>query len=209
MTGSSTTSPAQTTGGSSTTKAHWSLDTPIDIAKITPFYGKLGIKLSTDNYVAWARVAETSLRTVKLFEYCLGTVAMPTDAGDEIYWRQVDLVVQGIILSNMEPEIISQLDPGLTAAELWSETKRLYAGETMADYTLTFSNLINMKFSGDDNDVIEHILRMKGFRRDLILMGRDIPDEVFACCLRLSMPQEWNYVFAGLLDPYTSKQVEA
>ena len=40
-------------------------------------------------------------------------------------------------------------------------------------------------------------------------MNRDLPDEVFACFFRLSMPLEWNYVFAGLSDPYTSKEVEA
>src|SRR6266487_3044821 len=78
----------------------------------------------------------------------------------------------------------------------------------MADYTLMISNLINTKYGGGDEDIIEHIAKMKCFRHDLVLMGHDIEDEIFACFLRLSMPQDWNYVFAGLMDPYMSKDVE-
>ena len=43
------------------TARHWTLNTPIEMSRVTPFYGKLSIKLATDNYVAWARVAETAL----------------------------------------------------------------------------------------------------------------------------------------------------
>src|ERR1700722_3478961 len=76
----------------------------------------------------------------------------------------------------------------------------------MADYTLTISNLINTKYVDTDQDVAEHVAKLKQYRRDLILMNRNLPDEVFACFLRLSMPSEWNY---GLSDPYMSKKVEA
>jgi hypothetical protein len=40
-------------------------------------------------------------------------------------------------------------------------------------------------------------------------MGHDLDDMAFACFLQLSMPPEWNYVFARLVDPYTTKDVEA
>lgn len=39
-------------------------------------------------------------------------------------------------------------------------------------------------------------------------MGRELFDDVFATFLRLSFPPSWNFVFAGLPDPYTSAQVE-
>src|SRR5207244_377663 len=91
---------------------------------------------------------------------------------------------------------------------LWLDVKRLFAGQTMADYTLTMAALINTKYGGGDEDVLEHLKAMKRHRRNLILMGRDLDDTVFACFLRLSMPQDWNYVFAGLTDPYMSREVK-
>ena len=188
--------------------AHWTLSGPIEISRISPLYGKLGIRLSSDNYVAWARVISTALKTVDLFGYCEGNIAQPKDAGEMLLWRQADLTVQTVLLTNMEPGLVSQLDAETTAAEAWRDIKRLFAGQTTADYTLTMANLITTKYDGE-GDVIEHLMKMKGYRRDLILMNRDVPDEIFACFLRLSMPQEWNYVFAGLVDPYTPKDVES
>jgi transposase InsO family protein len=201
------------TGSASSSKApvttpHWSEKTPLDVTKVSPFFGRLGIKLSNDNYIPWSRIIETALKSVKVFEYCNGTAAIPTDADELANWKQTDMLVQGVLITNMEPEIISQLDTDLSSHELWTETRRIFAGQTMADYTLTISSLINTKYGGGEDDVIEHLTKMKRFRRDLILMNRDIDDAVFACFLRLSMPPDWNYVFAGLVDPYTSKEVE-
>src|SRR5436190_7648381 len=197
--------PTNTAGPSATNSTtHWTLLAPIEIAKLTPLYGKFGIKLSTDNYVAWARVAQTALTSAGLFVYCNGDLPEPSDPGQQIYWKQADMVVQSALLTNMEPDVINQLDTALTSAQFWTETKNLYAGQSIADYTLTMSNLINTKYS-DDQDVLEHITKLKRYHRDLILMNRDVPDDVFACFFRISMPPEWNYVFAGLIDPYKSK----
>ena len=49
---------------------------------------------------------------------------------------------------------------------------------------------------------------MKGFRRNLTLMGKDLDDGLFGCFLRISMPPTWNYVFASLPNDYTSAKVE-
>ncbi len=191
------TNPTGSQAGTSTQPAnepkHWTLKAPIEMSKVTPFYGKLGTKLSTSNYVAWARIVETALRSIGIFGYCDGSIALPTDVGEQIYWRQADMAVQGVLLTNMEDDIITQLDMGIPSKELWIEIKHLFAGQTMADYTLTISNLINTKYGGGDEDVIEHITKMKRFHQDLILMGRDIDDQIFACFLRLSMPQEDPY----------------
>jgi len=65
-----------------------------------------------------------------------------------------------------------------------------------------------MKYGRDDRDILEHIAKIKQYLWDLILMGCDLPDEVFVCFLRLSMPLEWNYIFARLMDPYMSCEVE-
>jgi hypothetical protein len=90
------------------------------------------------------------------------------------------MAIQGVLLMNMEPEIIVQINSGIMAAQFWVEIKRLYAGQSSADFTLVFSNLFNTRCT-EEQDPIEHITKFKGYRRELILMGRDIPDDIFAC----------------------------
>src|SRR5882762_4953676 len=77
----------------------------------------------------------------------------------------------------------------------------------MMDFTLTITSLVTMKYV-DGEDVAAHIVKMKSFCQDLMLMNRDLEDGLFACFLRISMPPSWNYVFAGLPQMYTSAEVE-
>ncbi|KIM64463.1 hypothetical protein SCLCIDRAFT_8511 [Scleroderma citrinum Foug A] len=60
----------------------------------------------------------------------------------------------------------------------------------------------------DGEDINAHITKMQGHRHDLVMMQRDIDNELFACYLRISMPSTWNYVFTALPDHYTSAKVE-
>jgi hypothetical protein len=202
MSGNAPQPPAQSSS------AHWLLAKPIEMTSITPFYGKFVVKLSSDNYSVWVRLSETALRSIKLFKYCDGSLPLPTDPGEQTYWRQADMLVQGILISNMEPDVLSQIDPGLNTAEIWAEVKKLFTGQTTTNYTLTISLLINTKYGEGDETVLEHIMKMKQYKRDLIMMNRKLDDDIFTCLLHLSMPQDWNYVFAGLVDLYTSADVE-
>ena len=102
-------------------KKHWTLAAPPDIAKFFPLHGKFGVRLSSDNYIAWAHVAETSLRSLGVFMYCNGELPKPDDDDDAAYWLQMDMLIQGILLSNMEPHIIADLDWDITAEKLWTE----------------------------------------------------------------------------------------
>lgn len=77
----------------------------------------------------------------------------------------------------------------------------------MTDFTLTITSLVTTKYI-DGKDPSTHIAKMKGFRRDLMLMQQSVNDELFTCFLRISMPPTWNYVFAGLPQKYSSAEVE-
>ncbi|KIJ61053.1 hypothetical protein HYDPIDRAFT_31762 [Hydnomerulius pinastri MD-312] len=107
----------------------------------------------------------------------------------------------------MSEEVMTQLAHYETAWQIWDEARRLYAGTTVTDWTLTIASLVNTKLK-DGEDVAAHIAKMKGYQRDIILMNRDIDDELFACFLRLSMPPSWNIAFAALPDRYASSEVE-
>jgi hypothetical protein len=82
---------------------HWSEKTPLDVTKVSPFFGTLGIKLSNDNYIPWSRIIETALKSVKVFEYCNGTAAIPTDADKLVNWKQTNMLVQGVLITKWNP----------------------------------------------------------------------------------------------------------
>ncbi|TFY56531.1 hypothetical protein EVJ58_g7579 [Rhodofomes roseus] len=107
----------------------------------------------------------------------------------------------------MTEEVLAQIGYLKNAASIWAEARRLYAGQSSTDWTMTITNLVTTRYAVGQ-DLLAHIAKMKGFCRDLILMNRDIDDELYACFLRISMPTSWNYVFAGLPDRYSSQEVE-
>jgi hypothetical protein len=94
-----------------------------------------------------------------------------------------------------------------SAAEIWAEARRLFAGQTITDCMLTITNLITEKYE-EGEDIEEHIAKFRAWKRDLLLMQRDIPDDLYACLLRILMPATWNYVFTGLPTKYMSAKVE-
>src|ERR1700722_18365272 len=105
-----------TSASATATTTHWTWDTPFETPKVTPVFGTLGVKLSTDNYIPWSRVVEAVLSALDLFCYCLGTLPKPSDPRELLYWKQADMAVQVVLLTNMESEIIVQIDSNITAA---------------------------------------------------------------------------------------------
>ncbi|EED83518.1 predicted protein [Postia placenta Mad-698-R] len=178
---------------------HWTFDETIKPSKFHHLL-KLPHKLSPSNYLTWTTMIESTLETVDLFGYCTDEVKDPdpADAMAVAHWKCMNALVCMILTTNMMEDIINQI---------WEEARRLFAGQTTTDWMLTITNLVTMKFD-DGEDLIAHIAKMKGYRRDLILMSRNIDNELFACFLRISMPASWNYVFAALPNHYMLEEIE-
>jgi hypothetical protein len=168
---------------------------------------KLPRKLDPDNYVAWKTTIESALRMQRLFEYVSGDIPEPTDSDELINWQCANELVRTILTSNMADEVVNQVGHFPTASEIWDETKRLYLGQTVTDWTLIITSLVTSRYV-DGEDLNTHIAKMKSYRCDLIMMDRKLPDDLFACFLRISMPSSWNYVFAGLPAVYSAAEVE-
>ncbi|GBE87258.1 Retrovirus-related Pol polyprotein from transposon TNT 1-94 [Sparassis crispa] len=188
---------------------HWTLHKDTDHSSHMNLT-KLPHKLTPMNYVSWMMTMESTLNTIKLFEYATGEVPEPDPDVDEARarrWKHANACVRLILASNMTEEVVSQISHLTVAAQVWQEVRRLFAGETLTDWTLLITSLITMKYA-DGEDLTLHIAKMKAYRRDLILMSRNIPDDLYACFIRISMPQSWNYVFSGLSQYYTSSEIE-
>ena len=148
-----------------------------------------------------------ALRMEDLFEYIDGTLPKPSDEKLIPRWNKANALVALVLNTTMAEDVNLQLSHFSSAAEIWSEARRLYSSQMITDYTLTVTNLVTTKYEEGD-DIMAHLAKIKGWRRDLILMNRDIPDDLFACFMRISMPASWNYIFAGLPAQYTSAEVE-
>jgi len=187
---------------------HWTLKETVDAAKFHHLF-RLPHKLSASNYVTWITMIESTLDTADLFEYCTGHVQQPSssDVDGTLRWRRANALVRAVLTTNMTEEVVNQVSHLKVASAIWREARRLFAGQTTTDWTLIITNLVTTKYV-DGEDLPAHIAKMKSFRRDLILMNRNIDDDLFACFLRISMPGSWNYVFAALPDRYTAEEVE-
>ena len=202
--------PAQS-GSTTTTQpgaaTHWSISAPIDPSKLTHLY-HLPHKLSASNYITWITTMESSLMTVDLFSYCkTGGIPTPQMKDEMQNWQHADVMVQSVLMANMTKEVVCQVGHLQTAEEIWKEARHLFSSQMLTNWTLTISSMVTTKFI-DGEDVSAHIAKMKSYRRDLIMMNRNIDDDLFACFVHISMPTSWNYVFTGLPDKYTSLEVE-
>lgn len=190
---------------------HFTLKKSIDPSKYTHLL-RLRPKLTSTNYSIWMSTVYRALETVGLHIYVHQEFEQPKhnlldQRHHPVRWAKANLFVCSVLISCMTEEVMSQLAHLQRASEIWMDARRLYSGTTATDWTLVMTSLVTTRYQ-DGEDINEHIAKMKGFRRDLILMRRDIEDELFACFLRISMPATWNYVFAALPDHYTSIEVE-
>ena len=180
----------------------------MDTSRYLTLCGRLPHKLTASNYVSWMVATESQLDTIDLLGYVNGEIA-PRKPYHLEYpnWRAANALVRSILVTNMSEDIVVQISHIKLASEIWSEARRLFSGQTIMDFTLTITSLVTTKYV-DGEDIPAHLAKIKGYRRDLTLMGRDIDDGLFACFMRISMPPTWNYVFAGLPNDYTSAEVE-
>ena len=167
---------------------HWTLKTTIDSSKYMHLY-RLPHKLSAANYVTWITLMESTLETVELYEYCVGKVSFsnPSSKLEARRWKRANNLVRAILTANMTEEVVNQLGHNKVASVIWSEARRLFAGQTTTDWTLTITNLVTTKFV-EGEDLTAHIAKMKSYHCDLIMMQWDIDDALYACFLCISMP---------------------
>lgn len=187
---------------------HFTLKKSIDPSKFTHLFC-IKPQLNSTNYAIWSSAVLRALQTVSLHVYLNSDFTMPSGITlstqhHPVRWRKANLFVCSVLTAAMTEERQHKVGYLPTAAEIWAEARRLYMGATATDWTLTITALVSTRYK----DVMAHITKMKIYRRDLLIMQRDIDDGLFACFLRISMPSSWNYIFAALPDQYTSAEVE-
>ena len=152
------------------------------------------------------------LQTISLHVYLDLDFTMPTGNMEDtrhhnVYWQKANLFICSVLTAAMTEERQHEIGHLPTAVEIWTEACCLYMGSTATDWTLTITALMTTCYN-DGKDVATHVTKMKTYHCDLLFIQRNIDNELFTCFLYISMPSSWNYVFAALLDHYTSTEVE-
>lgn len=184
--------------------------------------------LTFDNWMPWQIQFRALMRfwSPQLLDILLGQVSrpelqspLPDGEGRQadlelrkkqaVEWDRRDNYLQSMITIKLSDDVLTSLmvyDPP-TSAELWKRLRTISRLKSGYSYLQAVANLTSTKYV-DGDDVRDHILKMEFFRNQIICFDdRKIPDELFACFLRLSMPQSWNTAFLALPDSHTSIDV--
>lgn len=105
-----------------------------------------------------------------------------TNKNHNICWTKANAFVSSVLMTCMDKKPLNQVGHLPTAVEIWAEMHRLYSGTTAMDWTLTITSLVTTCYTNGE-DAATHISKMKALHCDLILMGQDIHDKLFACFL--------------------------
>ena len=158
---------------------HWSLSSLMDTSRYLTLCGRLPHKLTMSNYVSWMVATEAQLNTINLLGYVDGEIA-PCRPHNLDYpnWQAANTLVHSILVTNMSEDIVVQISHIKLALEIWSKARHLFSGQIIMDFTLTIMLLVMTKYV-DSEDIPAHLAKMKGYRCDLTLMGRDTDDGLF------------------------------
>lgn len=154
-------------------------------------------------------VLQIHLQLVNLYDYYTGAILQPLPHHKSTlrYWRKADLMVWSILMSSLSNELIPQIGHLPTSAKIWHEAYHICTGQSIMDFTLTIFKLIHTPYTNEDN-IAKHIAKMQELCQHLVMLGHNLSDNLFAVFLWLLMPQDWNYMFAGLPEGYDSNEIE-
>src|SRR3981081_3713525 len=122
-----------------TPDSHWTLanDSKFDTSKYSHLFRITTFRLqSSANYISWMTMIQGALRMEDLFEYIDGTLPKPSDEKLIPRWNKANALVALVLNTTMAEYVNLQLSHFSSAAEIWSEARRLYSSQTITDYTL-------------------------------------------------------------------------
>lgn len=178
--------------------------------------------LDRDNWVAWHRRLLTSVSSVSTFEdIILNRLPCPVmdNVREEdrekqsqriVEWQRRDAFLRSAIMGNVSSEIINAIPVELiTANEHWDHLQEYRRGTTTYDFIHLFSLLNSTKYV-DGEDIRDHIAKMQDYRNQVVCLNDDafkVPELIYACILRLSMPKSWDIAFTGLPNNLRWKEI--
>ncbi|KAF8555518.1 hypothetical protein OG21DRAFT_1568786 [Imleria badia] len=115
-----------------------------------------------------------ALQTVSLNLYLDSNFApmdIMEDKNQHIRWHKANTFVTSVLMTSMEEDIQAQ------TVDIWAEARHLYLGTTATDWTLIITALATTRFT-DGKDIATQIAKMKSYGRDLVLMQRNVNNEL-------------------------------
>ena len=98
-------------------------------------YDTLLVRLNGKNYSAWAFHFQIFIKGKDLWGYVSGSTVAPDKEKDKVgyaQWETKDAQIMGWLLGSVEPNIILNLRPFKTSAEMWTYLKKIYSQQNTA-----------------------------------------------------------------------------
>ncbi|KAL8089378.1 hypothetical protein AgCh_038990 [Apium graveolens] len=98
-------------------------------------YDTLLFRLNGKNYSAWAFHFQIFVKGKDLWGYVSGTTLAPDKEKDKVVyakWETKDAQIMGWLLGSVDPNIILNLRPFKTSAEMWAYLKKIYSQQNTA-----------------------------------------------------------------------------
>nr|XP_017242423.1 PREDICTED: uncharacterized protein LOC108214761 [Daucus carota subsp. sativus]XP_017254442.1 PREDICTED: uncharacterized protein LOC108224370 [Daucus carota subsp. sativus] len=98
-------------------------------------YDTLLVRLNGKNYSAWSFHFQIFVKGKDLWGYVSGTTIAPDkekDKAEYAKWETKDAQIMGWLLGSVDPNIILNLRPFKTSAEMWAYLKKIYSQQNTA-----------------------------------------------------------------------------
>lgn len=115
----------------------------------------------------------------------------------------------GLIHSHVQPLWWTDLSDWSSTHICWNMVwSSLYLYKTIHHGLYTnYIKLICTSYTNED-DIAKHIAKMQELHQHLVMLGCNLPNNLFTVFLQLSMPQDWNYIFTGPSEDYGSNEIK-
>ena len=113
-------------------------------------------------------------------------------------WRTHDFAVQRQIVHNIPDSIFIRIQNLSTAAEMWDALRRDFEGRNQIVQN-ELRNRLALAKCGENENVREHVDRMRYMHEELSGMGVTIADGEYVAMLTKSMPKSYGHFFAAIL----------
>ncbi|KAI3908555.1 hypothetical protein MKX01_009357 [Papaver californicum] len=107
-------------------------------------------------------------------------------------WIMDDFTCRHAILSTLEDDLVIVFDHGYdTAKEIMDGLVRLYGGKSIGMSMYLFEQIKNVKI-GENENVMDHVMRMCGVSIELERYGMNLPQEMRVVFMLDSLPESWR-----------------
>jgi hypothetical protein len=115
----------------------------------------------------------------------------------EMRWNADDKATMHLIASSIPNSVFSSIKGSTTAKGAWDALKLLYEGRTNL-ILINLNQRLQAMRCGEEENVREHLIKLKDMREQLASMGKVVPDTEYTAILMGSLPKSFSNILGQI-----------